>query len=104
MDSQSIRSAGKKKKKKKKKKTVSTKDLGDVPFPDDPFAAADPFDIAMAQAEREPTESGSSASKTVSKKSAMPIGPPNLDMAALIKLQSESNNRPINLNVNMNID
>ena len=52
-DSVTVRSRAKKKKKgtsKSPKKKRAKAD--DVPFPDDPFAAADPFDIAMAQAER----------------------------------------------------
>ena len=41
------------KKKKKGKSARKRKAHADeVPFPDDPFAGADPFDIAMAQAER----------------------------------------------------
>ena len=51
-----------KKKKKKKKKQPAQSTLEDplaVPFPDDPFAQEDPFDIVMAQAEREPSESAS---------------------------------------------
>ena len=53
-DSLSIRSGGKKKKKKKKKK-ANTGEIVGAPFPNDPFAS-DPFDIAMSQAEREPSE------------------------------------------------
>ena len=80
------------KKKKKKKKRAATNELNDasaVPFPDDPFAQ-DPFDIAMAQAEREPSDSQSATTKKVTKKIAMPLeeqkGPMQLDMAALVKL------------------
>jgi len=44
-----------------------------VPFPDDPFAV-DPFDIAMAQAEREPTPTESASTrKVVKKKEVMPL-------------------------------
>ena len=45
-DTLTARSKGKKKKKSNRKKKVRADD--DVPFPNDPFAAADPFDIAMA--------------------------------------------------------
>ena len=44
-DTITARSKGKKKKKSNRKKKARADD--DVPFPDDPFAAADPFDIAM---------------------------------------------------------
>ena len=48
-DTITLKSKGKKKKKSNRKKKARE---DEVPFPDDPFAAADPFDIAMAQAER----------------------------------------------------
>ena len=45
-DTITVRSKAKKKKKSNRKKKARADD--EVPFPDDPFAAADPFDIAMA--------------------------------------------------------
>lgn len=81
-------------KSKKKKRNKSTKKLkpDEVPFPDDPFSQ-DPFDIAMQQAERQPTVTvteGSSVSKTtkkVDKKPAMPLEETKtLDIASILKL------------------
>lgn len=99
-DTITIRNKSNKKKRKNSKSKKKAK-ANDVPFPDDPF------DIAMAQAEREPTvtDEVSSVSKTtkkVGKKKAMPLEesktPQPLDMAAIIKLQEESK-VPINLNI-----
>ena len=100
-DTITIRNKSNKKKRKNSKSPKKKAKASDVPFPEDPF------DIAMAQAEREPTvtDEVSSASKTtkkVGKKKAMPLeeskSPQPLDMAAIIKLQEESK-VPINLNI-----